>query len=183
MAEVPGSSGSLTPGELALAPRKESIPRSPVLPSLSSISVQKKTVRTGTFEPAALTLLRRCLFPFVVVLMLANCLLIAGQPLAPQFWGLALIAFLVSMLILRPPPLLRREAAVERDGRSTFRLLLEWVGVACVLLLVSAAFNITQTFPRTVVLEWLLASPYCRAAGLSSRLVASLVDFDRCLLS
>jgi putative colanic acid biosysnthesis UDP-glucose lipid carrier transferase len=159
VAEVPGNSGSLRPGELGLSPPKESIPRTPASPFLASSSVQQKAVRAGTFEPAALTLLRRCLLPFVVVLMLANCLLIAGLPLALPFWGLALIAFLVCVLILSPPPLRRRGARGERDGRSASRMLLEWMGVACVLLFVSAAFNVTQTFPRTVLLEWLLATP------------------------
>jgi putative colanic acid biosysnthesis UDP-glucose lipid carrier transferase len=159
MAEVPGSSGSLTPDELGLSPLKESIPHRPASPSLSSNSVRQKAVRVGAFEPATLGLLRRCLLPVVVVLMLANCLLIAGQPLALQFWALALIAFLVSVLILSPPPLRRRGATAERGGRSASRMLLEWMCVGGVLLFVSTAFNVTQTFPRTVVLEWLLATP------------------------
>jgi len=159
MAEVPGSSGSVTPDELGLSPLEEPISRRPASPCLSSGSVQQKAVRVGTFEPPTLGLLRRCLFPCIVVLMLANCLLISGQPLALQFWALALIAFLVSVLILSPPPLRRRGPTGEQDGRSASRMLLEWMCVAGVLLFVSAAFNITQTFPRTVVLEWLLVTP------------------------
>jgi putative colanic acid biosynthesis UDP-glucose lipid carrier transferase len=128
------------------------------LPS-SANSGPPKAVRIGTHEPAALALVRRGVSPFVVVVMLANCLLIAGAPITLQFWALALIAFLVSALVLTPPPIFKRTASGARAKRSTSRMLFEWLCVAMVLLFVSVAFKLTQTFSREVLLGWLLATP------------------------
>jgi putative colanic acid biosynthesis UDP-glucose lipid carrier transferase len=154
MAEVPGS-GSLTPDELGLS-LKPIAPLERVAPSPSAGSAQHKRVRWGTHEPASLNLMRRCILPCVVVIALANCLLIAGEPLSLQFWALALIAFLVSALVLSPP---HRSPARRRTGRSASRLLIEWFGVALILWFVSVAFKLTQTFPRDVILTWLLGTP------------------------
>jgi putative colanic acid biosynthesis UDP-glucose lipid carrier transferase len=157
MAEVPGSSGGVTPDQLGLAldPRN-SLGRPPVA---SAGSAQHKSVRFGTHEPPSLTVMRRCMLPLVVVVVLANCLLIAGEALTLQFWGLSLIAFLVSALVLSPSPANQHAGDGHRTGRSATRLLVEWFCVALVLLFVSVAFKLTQTFPRDVILTWLLGTP------------------------
>jgi putative colanic acid biosysnthesis UDP-glucose lipid carrier transferase len=158
MAEIPGSTGSFTTDDLGI-PLSESIApdRASSLPTASS--GQHKTVRIGTHEPAALALIRRGISPFVVVVMLANCVLIAGAPINLQFWALGLIAFLVSMLVLTPPPIHKRTATGERARRPASRMLFEWFCVAMVLLFVSVAFKLTQTFSREALLGWLLATP------------------------
>lgn len=154
MVEVPGSS-SLTPDEVGLS-LKPLPQRECNTPSASSTAAQHKRVRWGTHEPASLSLIRRCILPSVAVLVLTCCLLIAGEPLSLQFWALSLIAFMVSALVLSPP---RRSPARRRTGRSASRLLIEWFGVALMLWFVSVAFKLTQTFPRDVILLWLLGTP------------------------
>jgi putative colanic acid biosynthesis UDP-glucose lipid carrier transferase len=158
MAEVPGNPGSWTPEKIGLPlDQANNLGQAAPLPSASS--VQHKSVRMGTHEPAALTLMRRGILPLVVVVMLANCLLIAGEPLSLQFWAMSLIAFLVSALILSPSPASSRGGVRGGTGRSASRLLLEWFCIALVLLFTSVAFRLTQTFPRDVILTWLLATP------------------------
>jgi putative colanic acid biosynthesis UDP-glucose lipid carrier transferase len=153
MAEVPGSSGSLTPDELGLSLKPIEDPRERATSSPAPDSAKRKMVRLGTHEPASLNLMRRCILPLVVVIVLANCLLIAGEPLSLQFWALALIAFLVSALVLSPS-----QRTLVR-GRPASRMLIEWFGVALILWFVSVAFRLTQTFPREVILIWLLGTP------------------------
>lgn len=116
----------------------------------------RKSVRFGTHEPAILTLLRRSVFPFVVVVVLVNCLLISGQALSLQVWALALLAFLISALVLSPP-------TASKPGRSASPsaplVLFQWFWVALALLFVLKAFMLTQTIPRDPLLAWLLVTP------------------------
>jgi putative colanic acid biosynthesis UDP-glucose lipid carrier transferase len=158
MPEIPVSTGALTTDELRI-PLSEPEARGRSPSSRSRGSIQQKTVRMGTHEPMSLAVIRRGISPFIVALMLANCLLIAGQPLTLQFWALALISFLVSALILSPAPIVQRSATGERLKRSTLRMLIEWSCVATVLLFMSVAFKLTETFSREVLSGWLLATP------------------------
>jgi putative colanic acid biosysnthesis UDP-glucose lipid carrier transferase len=157
MTEVPGSSGSFTSDELGVSLDPAAV-RARAVPLPSANPVHHKSVRFGTHEPALLTLTRRGILPFVVVLVLANCLLIAGETLSVQFCALALIAFLVSALLLSPPLGYERDSAAAYSSRPASRMLLEWFCVAIVMLFISVAFALTQTFPR-LILTWLLVTP------------------------
>jgi putative colanic acid biosynthesis UDP-glucose lipid carrier transferase len=159
MAEVPGG-GGVTPDELGLALRPVT-PRDGVASVASTEAARQKEVRPGTHEPASLNLLRRSIFPVVVVISLANCLLLAGESLSLQFFALALIAFLVSALVLSPP----QRAARRRTGRPASRMLFQWFCVALILWFISVAFKITQTFPREALLTWLLGTPLALLAA------------------
>ena len=157
MAEVPGSSGRFAPRELGVALDPSTL-RAPAIPLPSANPVHDKTVRFGTHEPALLSLTRRGVLPFVVVLVLTNCVLIAGETLSVQFLALALIALLVSALILSPPLGYERDSAAAYVSRPASRMLLEWFCVAVVMLFVTMAFALTQPRPR-VILVWLLVTP------------------------
>src|SRR6202522_2507394 len=157
MTEVPGSSGSFTSDELGVSLDPAAV-RARAAPLPSANPVHHKSVRFGTHEPALLTLTRRGILPFIVVLVLASCLLIAGETLSVQFCALALIAFLVSALLLSPPLGYERDSAAAYSSRPASRMLLEWFCVAIVMLFISVAFALTQTFPR-LILTWLLVTP------------------------
>lgn len=103
MADNPGSTGSFTTDELRVPLSEPTTPGRVAPIHAPAVSRQHKSVRMGTHEPAALAVIRRGISPFVVVVMLANCLLIAGAPINLEFWGLGLISFFVSALILTPP--------------------------------------------------------------------------------
>jgi putative colanic acid biosynthesis UDP-glucose lipid carrier transferase len=159
MAHIPGSTGSFTTDELVVPLIESSAPGRVSSLDPPSISRQHKSVRIGSHEPAGLALIRRGISPFVVMVMLANCLLIAGARINLQFCALALISFFVSALILTPPPAHPWTATGERARRSASRMLIEWSCVALVLAFVSVAFKLPQTFSREVLLGWLLATP------------------------
>lgn len=156
MIEVPEGSGRLRTdlGSLS-ALGADSAVNAPPAPRWT----KQKAVRPGTHDPAALALVRRCILPIVVVLMLLGCLLIVRERLTIECWALALIAFLLSVLILSPPPLRRPEEASAPLERSASRLLLEWFSIALVLLFVAVAFKLTQILPREILLGWLIATP------------------------
>jgi putative colanic acid biosynthesis UDP-glucose lipid carrier transferase len=159
MADIPGNTGSFATDELhvplsgATAPERVSPIHTP------AISPLNKSVRLGTHEPAGLALVRRGISSFVVVVMLANCLLIAGDPMGLEFWGFGIISFFVSAVILTPPPVHKWTATGERARRSAPRLLLEWLFVALILVFLSVALKLTQTFSREALVGWLLATP------------------------
>ena len=159
MTDNPGSTGSFTTDELRVPLNEPTTPGRVAPIHTPAISRQHKSVRMGTHEPAAVAVIRRGISPFVVVVMLANCLLIAGAPINLEFWGLGLISFFVSALILTPPPAHKWTATGERARRSASRMLLEWLCVAMVLVFLSIAFKLTQTFSREVLVGWLLATP------------------------
>ena len=151
MTDNPGSTGSFTTDELRVPLNEPTTPGRVAPIHTPAISRQHKSVRMGTHEPAAVAVIRRGISPFVVVVMLANCLLIAGAPINLEFWGLGLISFFVSALILTPPPAHQWTATGERAKRSASRMLLEWLCVAMVLVFLSIAFKLTQIFSREVL--------------------------------
>jgi len=175
MAEVPGSSGSLTPDDLGVSLDAGAAVRARATPLPSANAAHHKSVRFGTHEPALLTLTRRCILPFVVVLIFASCVLIAGEPLSVQFWAVALIAFLVSALILSPPLGYEPDSAAAYISRPASRMLLEWFCVAMVMLFISMAFALAHPYPR-VILTWLLVTPLALllADSLSAQLAQRL---------
>jgi putative colanic acid biosysnthesis UDP-glucose lipid carrier transferase len=176
MAEVSGSTGGLSPDPLGLplspANRTSSL--------LGNSSVQNKTVRFGSHEPALLTLVKQGTLPLVTVLVLANCLLIDGQSLSLQYWALALVTFLISAQVLNPLDLQNQKGTGGRTRKAAPRILLEWTCVAAVLVFLQVAFKLTHVFPRDVIIAWFLATPVALLLVDSlSALIAKWLTTDR----
>jgi len=156
MAEVPASTGSLSPQDL---PRSLNLRSDRPSSLLGNGSVQNKAVRFGSLEPAHLTLLKQSTLPLVTVLVLATCLLIGGQPLSLQFWALALIVFLVSAQVFSPLDFRKKKGLYGQTRKAAPRILLEWSCVAAVLVFLKIAFKLTHVFPKEVMLGWFFATP------------------------
>ncbi len=155
MAEISGSTASLTPDELRLQLNQ---PRGRISSLLCNGSVQSKTVRFGSLDPAYLTLVKQSTLPLVTVLVLTGCVLLGGHTLNVQFWALALIAFLVSAQVFSPLDLRSQKAATTQTRSAAPRIVLEWTCVAAVLVFLKIAFK-TQVFPRDVLLSWFMVTP------------------------
>jgi putative colanic acid biosynthesis UDP-glucose lipid carrier transferase len=121
-------------------------------------SVQNKTVRFGSLEPAHVTLAKQCILPSVVVLNLAICVLIYGQRLSLEFYALGLVAFLIAAQIFSPLDLAIHKGT-ERMWGVVSRVLLEWSCVVAVLVFLAVSFRLTHVFSRDTILSWFLATP------------------------
>ena len=121
-------------------------------------SVRHKTVRSGSLEPAHVTLAKRTLLPLVAVLMLAVCVLACGRTLSSQFCAVGLAAFLIAAQVFSPMDLQNSRGA-ERTGKTVSRILLEWSCVAAILVFLSASLNLTHIFSRDIILSWFLLTP------------------------
>ena len=73
MIDTSGNTGSLSPDQLRPPLNQPDYPTSSLL---CNGSVQNKTVRFGSLEPAHLTLLKHSTLPLVSVLTLAICMLL-----------------------------------------------------------------------------------------------------------
>src|ERR1700722_7125354 len=127
-------------------------------PDLKSGSVQNKTVRFGSLEPAPVTLAKRALLPLIVVLMLAVCVFAFGRTLSSQFCALGLAAFLIAAQVFSPIDLQNTRGA-EQTRRTVSRILLEWSCVAAILVFLAASFNLTPTFSHDIIASWFLLTP------------------------
>src|ERR1700683_5165162 len=156
MTEGTGRTISLSSDALPRPLHQQNVPTASLL---CNGSVQNKTVRFGSLDPAYLTLLKRITLPLVTVCVLAACMLIGGQLVSLQYCGLALVAFLISAQVLSPLDLRNQLSARGRTRKAAVRIFLEWICVAAVLVFVSFAFKLTQVFARDVILGWLFATP------------------------
>ncbi len=121
-------------------------------------SVQNKSVRFGSMDPAYVVLAKWCALPSLVVLMLAICTVAGGQSLRREFYALGLLAFLISARIFSPLSLGNR----NRPGqlrKAVTRILLEWSCVVAVLVFLAVSFKLTQAFARDTMLSWFIATP------------------------
>jgi putative colanic acid biosynthesis UDP-glucose lipid carrier transferase len=121
-------------------------------------SVQNKTVRFGSLEPAHVTLAKQSILPLVVVLALAVCVLACGQSLSLQFCALGLVAFLITAQVFSPLDL-GNSPDTQRARKTVSRILLEWSCVVGVLVFLSASFKLTHLFPRHIIASWFLVTP------------------------
>ena len=121
-------------------------------------SVRHKAVRSGSLEPAHVTLAKRTLLPLVAVVMLAVCVLACGRALSSQFCAVGLAAFLFAARIFSPMDLQNSRGA-ERTGKAVSRILLEWSCVAAILVFLSASLNLTHLFSRDIIVSWFLLTP------------------------
>jgi putative colanic acid biosysnthesis UDP-glucose lipid carrier transferase len=155
MIDTSVNTGSLAPDELRSSRHKSPHPTRSLL---GNGSVQTKAVRFGSLEPAHLTLVKRYTLPLASVLTLAGCTLLGRQSLSPQFWALALVAFLVSAGIFAPLDFQFEPNVARRTRRAAARIFVEWSCVVGVLVFIFVAFKLTPLFSRDVMFEWFLAT-------------------------
>jgi putative colanic acid biosynthesis UDP-glucose lipid carrier transferase len=132
--------------------------RRPVAELLCKGSVQDKAVRFGSLEPAHVTLAKQSILPLVVVLMLALCVLINGQPPSLQLYALGLVAFLITAQVFSPWELGNRQGG-ERTRKILSRIVLEWSCVVALLIFLAASFKLTRVFSRDMLVSWFLLTP------------------------
>lgn len=121
-------------------------------------SIQNKTVRFGTLEPAHFTFAKHSALPCLVVLMLTLIMLLGRHPLSREFYALGLVAFLISARIFSPLQF-RNHNGPARLRTAASRILLEWSCVVAVLVFLSIAFRLTHIFPHNAILLWFIATP------------------------
>jgi putative colanic acid biosysnthesis UDP-glucose lipid carrier transferase len=155
MPDVPASDESLSEDRL-----RDPVPwfRRQASALLGTGLVEDKAVRFGSLEPAHVTLAKQSILPFIVVLMLAICTLIAGQSITSEYCALALVAFLIAAQVFKPLDL-QSPVSVERTRKAVSRILLEWGCVVAVLVFLAASFSLTHLFSREGMLAWFLCTP------------------------
>ncbi len=156
MADVPASTDTLPASEIPLQRQEHGARNSPLL---CNGSMQNKAVRFGSLEPAILTLAKQGTLPLVTVAVLAACTLVDREGLSLRFWGIGLLALLISARIFSPLDLRRQEHPLGRTGSAVPRILLEWCCVAAVLAFLKVSLPVAQVLPREVLIGWLLATP------------------------
>ena len=155
MLDTPASTESLRDHRLQFPPQWSGTGTSGLS---SNEAIQKKTVRFGSLDPAHVTVAKQSIFPVIVVLTLAVCVLLSGQHLSLQFYALGLVTFLIAARVFSPFDLGRG----KRSGRMhkvVSRILLEWSCVVAVLVFLAFSFKLTHVFSRNIILSWFLATP------------------------
>jgi len=115
-------------------------------------------VQLGTVEPPILSLLKHWLKPAIVAFALFGCALLSPQPVAPQYYALALGAVLIARQVFRPLQL-RTGTSLKPFKRTLMWLLLEWSVVVGLLLLLGFALKLDAVFPHAVLLSWFALTP------------------------
>ncbi len=130
----------------------------PAADLLCNGSVENKSVRFGSLEPAHVTLAKQSILPLVVVLMLAVCMLAGGQAPSLEFYALGLVAFLIAAQVFSPLDLGNHRGG-QRTRKAVSRILLEWSCVVALLVFLAASFKLTHVFSREIILSWFLTTP------------------------
>src|ERR1700690_707682 len=118
---------------------------------LSNGAIQKKTVRFGSLDPAHVTVAKQSILPVIIVLTLAVCVLVSGQPLSLEFYALGLVTFLIAARVFSPFDLAKGNSS-RRMHKVVSRILLERSCVAAVLVFLAISFNLTHVFSRNIIL-------------------------------
>ena len=139
MPDTSASTGQLSHDSVHLRPRRS---RHFGSAPLRNDSVQNKTVRFGSLEPAHVALAKKIVLPLVVVLMLAVCVLACGESMSLQFYALSLVAFLITAQIFTPLDFANREHG-GHTRRIVSRALLEWSCAVAILVFLSVAFRLS----------------------------------------
>ncbi len=133
----------------------------------------QKRIRFGSVEPAILAILKH-LEPLVTVLSLTACMLVFRVPFTSANGAVAILAFIIAGRVFT-----RQHRDEELAGKSISaifsRILLEWLGVVCVLLLVGFAFKVTAQFSRAMMLNWFAVTPLALYTAHLARLRAHWV--------
>jgi putative colanic acid biosysnthesis UDP-glucose lipid carrier transferase len=155
MPDTPTGTGRLSEDPLPFLPQWRRLPAGDLL---CKDSVQDKAVRFGSLEPAHVTLAKQSILPLVVVLMLALCVLINGQPLSLQFYALGLVSFLITAQVFSPLEFRNRQGS-KRTRQILSRIVVEWSCVVALLVFVAASFKLTHVFSRDILVSWFLLTP------------------------
>jgi putative colanic acid biosynthesis UDP-glucose lipid carrier transferase len=155
MMQLPSTDGVVS-GALPAPLLERSAAPQPLPPS---DALHAKSVRSGTLEPAAVTLIRHCALPVLVVAVLLASVCAFGRSLTSEYLAAGLAAFFISSQILTELDL-RRDAMHPGAGRlSISRTLLEWSCVVAVLCFLAVSLKLTDRFSRDVFVAWLLLTP------------------------
>jgi putative colanic acid biosynthesis UDP-glucose lipid carrier transferase len=129
-----------------------------------------KRWRSGSVEPAALTLLKQ-LDPLVAAISLFVCTLAYGQPINDTTLGVGLLTFLIASPIFTRSP--RHSGLPGSRLYTTYsRIVVEWALVIAILLFLAFAFKVSATFSRLVTVTWFVATPVALLAAHGLRLRA-----------
>jgi putative colanic acid biosynthesis UDP-glucose lipid carrier transferase len=105
--------------------------------------------------------------PLVSVFGLLVCELVFRVPFTPAMGAVAVLCFVISGRIFS-----RSHRDEEPTGSIFWRIVLEWAGVVCVLLLVGFAFKVTAQFSRAMMLTWFTVTPFALYVAHTLRLRA-----------
>jgi putative colanic acid biosynthesis UDP-glucose lipid carrier transferase len=158
MPEAPASTGSLQENRFGFVARVPWFNRR-ASALLCDGSVQDKSVRFGTLEPAHLTLAKQSILPALAVFTLAICMRAGHQAFSREFYALGLVAFLICAQVFSPLDL-RSNTDTARVYKAASKKLLEWCCVVAILMFLSVSFKLTPSFPRNVIVSWFIATPF-----------------------
>ncbi len=126
-----------------------------------------RRVRFGSVDPALLVILKH-LDPLVAVLSLGICALVLRVPFTPALGAVAVLTFVISNYVFGRAS--RESELVGKPTTSVFsRILLEWMGVVCILLFAGFAFKVTAIFSRLMMVSWFAATPLALYAAHALR--------------
>jgi putative colanic acid biosysnthesis UDP-glucose lipid carrier transferase len=153
---------------IAMAETSRSLPSDDILPpcdeakeAVSSPCItapEHPAVRFGSCEPAVLTLIRLGTLPFIAVVCLMACLLLADGELSLQFFAFSLATFLIASRILSPLDVHDPASPAARARKAAPRVMLEWSCVAAVMYFLSLAFRL-HLLSRDWFLAWYALTP------------------------
>ena len=162
MPEAPASTGSLQETRFGFVARVPWFNRR-ASALLCNGSVQNKSVRFGTLEPAHLTLAKQSILPALAVFTLAICMRAAHQEFSREFYALGLVAFLICGQVFSPLDL-RSHTDTARLYKAASKKLLEWCCVVAILMFLSVSFKLTPSFPRSVIVSLVHRDAVCDVA-------------------
>jgi putative colanic acid biosynthesis UDP-glucose lipid carrier transferase len=130
----------------------------------------QKRIRFGSVEPAILAALKH-LEPLVTLLTFASCMLLFRVPFTSANGAVALLALIIASRVFTRA---HRDEELAGKSISTIfsRIMLEWLGVVCVLLLAGFAFKVTAQFSRATMLTWFAVNPLALYGAHVARLRA-----------
>jgi len=128
----------------------------------------QKRVGFGSVEPALLAVLKQ-LESLAAVLTLAICALAFRVPFSAAIGAVAVLTFVISGRVFGRA---QREEELHAKSHATvlWRIIIEWSGVVCVLLLAGFAFKVTAQFSRAMMLMWFAVTPLALYAVHVARL-------------
>lgn len=153
--------------ETPLTDRVKALSAEPVIEDLSAISMaalQQKTVSLGSIDPPLHALSKHWFKPALVVLSLGVCLLITSAPLHLSYLALTLASLVISYQVFSPSQLFS-PAAMRRSYLRLPRVLLEWGGVATLLLFLGFTLKLSDVFPHDLLLSWFVFTPVMLLIG------------------
>lgn len=161
MQQIPVSSE----GQVSIAKTLDSAPlwssgQSINTSAIRSSSLQDKTVRLDSIEPAHLALLGQWLKPVSAVVTLFLCMLFTGQPSAPEYGALALACLLITRIVFSVPDLRRKGANRSLTSPKLSRLFIEWFCVISLLLVFAICLKLTNLYSRSVIFSWFTLTPF-----------------------